>query len=53
VFTGLIAEVGSVRSIESDERGATLTIEAALAAELREGDSIAVNGVCLTATAVA
>jgi riboflavin synthase len=52
VFTGLIGEVGSVAALEQDDEGATLTIDSRLAASLREGDSIAVNGVCLTATAV-
>jgi riboflavin synthase len=52
VFTGLIADLGSVAAIERDGEGATLRISTALAADLREGDSIAVNGVCLTATAV-
>jgi riboflavin synthase len=52
MFTGLIADLGSVRSIESDADGATLEISTALAGELAEGDSVAVNGVCLTATAI-
>ncbi len=52
MFTGLIADLGSVKSIESDPSGATLEISTALAGELAEGDSIAVNGVCLTATAI-
>jgi riboflavin synthase len=52
VFTGLIADLGSVAALERDERGATLRIATRLAGELREGDSVAVNGVCLTATAV-
>ncbi|HEV3045961.1 MAG TPA: riboflavin synthase [Solirubrobacteraceae bacterium] len=52
MFTGLIGEVGSVAALEQDDEGATLTIDSRLAASLREGDSIAVNGVCLTATAV-
>jgi riboflavin synthase len=50
MFTGLIADVGSIEGIELDGDGATLRIRSALAADLREGDSIAVNGVCLTAT---
>jgi riboflavin synthase len=53
VFTGLIAEVGQVRTVDHGEEGATLKIDAGLADSLREGDSVAVNGVCLTATAVA
>jgi riboflavin synthase len=52
MFTGLIGEVGSVAALEQDGDGATLTIDSRLAASLREGDSIAVNGVCLTATAI-
>jgi riboflavin synthase len=52
MFTGLIAELGSVAGLERDDEGATLRILARLAADLREGDSIAVNGVCLTATEV-
>jgi riboflavin synthase len=50
VFTGLIAELGSVADLQRDRDGATLTIAAELARELHEGDSVAVNGVCLTAT---
>lgn len=52
MFTGLIADLGSVRSVERDPDGATLQIATSVAAELAEGDSVAVNGVCLTATAV-
>lgn len=52
MFTGLIADIGEVVSCERDERGAELEIQTPLAAELSAGDSIAVNGVCLTATAV-
>jgi riboflavin synthase len=52
VFTGLIAELGRVEAVARDGDGATLRISTALAAELGEGDSIAVNGVCLTATGI-
>jgi riboflavin synthase len=52
MFTGLIADLGTVRAVEHGEGGAVLAIATALAGELREGDSIAVNGVCLTATAI-
>lgn len=52
MFTGLIADLGSVKSIESDADGATLEISTVLVGELAEGDSVAVNGVCLTATAI-
>ncbi|HEY8304554.1 MAG TPA: riboflavin synthase [Solirubrobacteraceae bacterium] len=52
MFTGLIADLGGVRAIERDRDGATLLVSTRLADELAEGDSVAVNGVCLTATAV-
>jgi riboflavin synthase len=52
MFTGLIADLGSVASVERDGDGATLEIATRLASELEEGDSIAVDGVCLTATEV-
>jgi riboflavin synthase len=52
MFTGLIADLGSVAGVEQDGRGATLEIDSALAPELQEGASVAVNGVCLTATEI-
>lgn len=52
MFTGLIADLGSVAALERDEDGATLTIATRLAGEVGEGDSVAVNGVCLTATEI-
>jgi riboflavin synthase len=52
MFTGLIADLGRVTALERDDDGATLEIRSALAAALAEGDSVAVNGVCLTATAL-
>jgi riboflavin synthase len=53
MFTGLIADLGSVTALERNGEGATLEIRSALAGAIAEGDSIAVNGVCLTATALA
>jgi riboflavin synthase len=53
MFTGLVQELGTVRAIEREPAGARLEVETALASELSEGDSIAVNGVCLTAVSVA
>ena len=50
MFTGLIADLGQVEAVQHDAEGAMLRISTTLAAELGEGDSIAVNGVCLTAT---
>jgi riboflavin synthase len=52
VFTGLIAEVGTVADVRHDDDGAVLTVAAQVAAQLREGDSVAVDGVCLTASSV-
>jgi riboflavin synthase len=49
MFTGLVEDVGVVASVDRGLDGARLTFESPLAEELREGDSIAVNGVCLTA----
>jgi len=50
MFTGLIAAVGTVVTMKSGSEGARLEIDApTIAAELRAGDSVAVNGVCLTA----
>jgi riboflavin synthase len=48
MFTGLIEHVGRVEALTPIEGGYRLTIETPVAAELHEGDSIAVNGVCLT-----
>jgi riboflavin synthase len=52
MFTGLIQDLGTLESVESNEDGAQLRIATSLAAEISSGDSVAVNGVCLTATAV-
>jgi riboflavin synthase len=50
MFTGIIEELGRVRSLERRGEGVRMTVEARVVAEgTREGDSIAVNGVCLTA----
>jgi riboflavin synthase len=50
MFTGLIADLGSVAVFQRNGAGVTLRISTRLADELVEGDSIAVNGVCLTAS---
>lgn len=52
MFTGLIEDVGKVEALERAADGARLRIASHLASELSLGDSIAVNGCCLTATAV-
>jgi len=53
MFTGLIADLGTVLAVERDGEGAVLRVRTTLAGELRPGDSVAVNGVCLTATRAA
>jgi riboflavin synthase len=52
MFTGLIADLGTLDALVLGDGGATVTVRTALARDLRDGDSIAVNGVCLTATEV-
>jgi len=52
VFTGLVADRGAVEALQATDDGLRLTLSTRLAGELGEGDSIAVNGVCLTATDV-
>jgi riboflavin synthase len=49
VFTGLIADVGTVGSLNSDPEGTRFRISTDLGADVGPGDSVAVNGVCLTA----
>ena len=50
MFTGIIEELGRVRSLERRGEGVRMVVEARVVAEgTGEGDSIAVNGVCLTA----
>lgn len=52
MFTGLIEDVGRVESLDRTSDGARLRISTQLASEITEGDSVAVNGCCLTATTV-
>jgi riboflavin synthase len=49
MFTGLVETTARVRRVDPDGDGVRLEVETPLAAELNQGDSIAVNGVCLTA----
>ena len=51
MFTGIVAELGTVESIDSGEDGVRLKVRAGLASELGLGDSVSVNGACLTAAA--
>jgi riboflavin synthase len=50
VFTGIVEEVGRVAEVQRDPAGMRLRIDAEVAGELQAGDSVAVSGVCLTAT---
>jgi len=52
VFTGLIQDVGVVEGVEASSEGAVIRIGTTLAGEIELGDSVAVDGCCLTATAV-
>ncbi|MEJ7788364.1 MAG: riboflavin synthase [Thermoleophilaceae bacterium] len=53
MFTGLVAQKGTIKAVEQEDEGVRLVVSAqGLAGELAEGDSVAVNGVCLTATRV-
>jgi riboflavin synthase len=52
LFTGLIGDLGEVSALRRDSAGATLEVRTRLAGELVPGDSVAVNGVCLTAAGV-
>ena len=49
MFTGLVADLGTVSDVVATPDGVRLQVATSLAAELSEGDSVAVNGVCLTA----
>ncbi|MDX6668910.1 MAG: riboflavin synthase [Solirubrobacteraceae bacterium] len=52
MFTGLVQELGTVASADRTGDGLHLVVEGAVARDLAEGDSVAVSGVCLTATTV-
>ena len=53
MFTGLVQELGTVLDIARNESSAVITIKAAqLAAHIKPGDSVSVDGVCLTAVDV-
>jgi len=53
LFTGLVKDLGEVVAVDSTPDGVRLGVRTALAPEISEGDSVAVNGVCLTATSIA
>ena len=50
MFTGIVTDIGSVRALARHAGGARIAIESELARDLAVGESIAVNGCCLTVT---
>ncbi len=52
MFTGLVKDLGRVTAVQQTGDGVTLAVRTRLSGEIALGDSVAVNGVCLTATAV-
>jgi riboflavin synthase len=52
MFTGIVQAMGTIDGVDRSDGGVGLRVRTSLAHELHEGDSISVNGVCLTATRV-
>jgi riboflavin synthase len=52
MFTGLVETTATVRRVDRNGDGAHLELATPLASELKQGDSVAVNGVCLTAVEI-
>lgn len=53
MFTGIIEEIGKIKSVVRSVRSVVMEVEAVLVMEgTKVGDSIATNGVCLTVTAI-
>jgi riboflavin synthase len=50
MFTGLIQDIGTIEALETGDEGATIRIATKLGDEIAPGDSVAVDGVCLTAS---
>ena len=53
MFTGLVEDLGEIVAVDATADGVRLTVASDLTGDIAVGDSIAVNGVCLTATSVA
>ena len=54
MFTGIVEETGRVKSFAAASNGAEITVECRnVLEETKIGDSIAVNGICLTVTSLA
>jgi riboflavin synthase len=52
MFTGLVMDLGEVATVEQTDGGVRLHVRTVLTPEVSPGDSVAINGVCLTATTV-
>jgi riboflavin synthase len=50
MFTGIIQDVGNIKSIKKGSKSQQLTIETSILEDVHIGDSIALNGLCLTVT---
>jgi len=49
MFTGIIEDIGTVKTLQTDQQSMKITIlSAKMVEDVKLGDSIAVNGVCLT-----
>jgi riboflavin synthase len=48
IFTGLVQDLGTVTAVDANGEGVRIAIGTSLAPEIKTGDSVAVNGVCLT-----
>ena len=53
MFTGLVQDIATIESIQRRDESSVMSIKTKLAAMMNIGDSISINGVCLTATAIA
>ena len=52
MFTGLVQDRGHVEAVDQTDEGARVRVRTGLGTQIDDGDSVAVQGVCLTATAV-
>ena len=52
MFTGLVEDLGRIAALQESADGVRLIVATQLARQIADGDSVAVNGVCLTATAI-
>jgi len=53
MFTGLVQDIATIESVQRRDESSVMSIKTKLAAMMNIGDSISINGVCLTATAIA